>query len=46
MLVRFGYVAIALNIPNGSPNKTVTVKTIETIADQSVRMSRLRRILG
>ena len=45
MLVRFGYVAIAMNIPNGSPNKTVTVKTLETIADPDARINRLRRIL-
>jgi len=45
MRVRFGYVAIALNVPNGSPNKTVTVKTLETIADHGSRMSRLRRLL-
>jgi len=45
MLVRFGYVAIAMNIPNGSPNKTVTVKTIEKIENQSDRNSRLRHIL-
>ena len=45
MKVRFGYVAIAMNIPNGSPNKTITVKTIETIEDQNSRMNRLRRIL-
>jgi len=45
MRVRFGYVAIALNVLQGSPNKTITVKTMETIADHDVRMSRLRRLL-
>jgi len=45
MLIRFGYVAIAMNVPNGSPNKTITAKTIETIEDHGAKMSRLRRIL-
>jgi len=45
MLVRFGYVAIAMNVPNGSPNKTITVKTIEKIENPDTRMNRLRRIL-
>lgn len=44
MKVRFGYVAIALGMPEGSPNKTVTVKTIEKIADPEGRIHRLRRI--
>jgi len=45
MRVRFGYVAIALNVPQGSPNKTITVKTIETIANHGARIDRLRRLL-
>lgn len=45
MRVRFGYVAIALNVPQGSPNKTITVKTIEKIADHTSRNNRLRLIL-
>ncbi len=45
MLLRFGYVAIALDVPQGSPNKTVTVKVLEKIADPVGRLHRLRRIL-
>ena len=44
MLVRFGYVAIALGIQEGSPNKAATVKTIEKIDDPEGRINRLRRI--
>lgn len=44
MKIRFGYVAIALDVPEGSPNKTVTVKTMEKIEDLEGRISRLRRI--
>lgn len=44
MRVRFGYVAIALNIAEGSPNKTVTVKTLEKIDDPEGRINRLRRL--
>lgn len=45
MQVRFGYVAIALNIPEGSPNKTVTVKNLEKIVDTVAQTNRLRRLL-
>lgn len=45
MLVRFGYVAIALGVPEGSPNKTVSVKTVEKIADPADRIGRLRRLM-
>lgn len=44
MRVRFGYVAIALNIAQGSPNKTVTVKTLEKIAVPQERLNKLRRL--
>lgn len=44
MRVRFGYVAIALSIADGSPNKTVTVKTLEKINDCEGRLNRLRRL--
>ncbi len=44
MRVRFGYVAIALNIVEGSPNKTVTVKTLEKIDSPEGRLNRLRRL--
>lgn len=45
MFVRFGYVAIAMDVPQGSPNKTITVKTIEKIADPSARRNRLCLLL-
>lgn len=44
MRIRFGYVAIALNIAEGSPNKSVTVKNLEKIADPEGRICRLRRL--
>ena len=44
MRVRFGYVAISLNIEQGSPNKTVTVKNLEKITDPEGRINRLRRL--
>jgi UV DNA damage endonuclease len=44
MRIRFGYVAIALAVPQGSPNKTVTVKTLEKIKEPQDRLNRLRRI--
>jgi len=44
MRVRFGYVAIALDVPEGSPNKTVTIKNLEKITDVEARISRLCRI--
>lgn len=44
MRVRFGYVAIALNIAEGSPNKTVTIKTLEKISDPEGQIHRLRRL--
>lgn len=46
MIVRFGYVAIAMNVPQGSPNKTITVKTIEKLSDPTARRNRLRLLLG
>jgi len=46
MRIRFGYVAIAQNVPQGSPNKTITVKSLQKIADLSLRNSRLRHILA
>lgn len=45
MRVRFGYVAIALAVPEGSPNKTASVKTVEKIADPLGRIGRLRRLM-
>lgn len=45
MRIRFGYVAIALGITQGSPNKTVTVKSLEKIRDTNDRFFRLHTIL-
>ncbi|MCX7781436.1 MAG: UV DNA damage repair endonuclease UvsE [Negativicutes bacterium] len=45
MRIRFGYVAIALGAPQGSPNKTITVKNFERIQDPEGRLFRLRSIL-
>lgn len=44
MRIRFGYVAMALNIMEGSPNKTVTVTNLLKIADPADRTNRLRRL--
>lgn len=44
MRVRFGYVAMALGIPEGSPNKTTTVANLMKIPDPADRISRLRRL--
>lgn len=44
MKVRFGYVAMALNILEGSPNKTVTVTNLLKIPEQADRINRLRRL--
>lgn len=45
MLVRFGYVAIAFGIHEGSPNKTVTVKKLSKLPDKDVRRDVLRKLL-
>ena len=45
MKVRFGFVAIALDILEGSPNKTITVKAAEQIINEQDRLNRFRRIL-
>lgn len=44
MVIRFGYVAIALEIPEGSPNKTVTATNLLKLSDSDDRISRLRRL--
>jgi len=44
MRIRFGYVAMALNIMEGSPNKTVTVTNLLKIAAPADRLNRLRRL--
>lgn len=45
MLVRFGYVAIAFGILEGSPNKTVTVKKLSKLENREVKLSLLRKIV-
>lgn len=45
MKVRFGYVAIALSVPQGSPNKTITAKNLEKIASPADRRYRLQVLL-
>lgn len=44
--VRFGYVAMALGIKEGSPNKTVTVSNLMKIDRPEDRLNRLRRLLA
>lgn len=44
MIIRFGFVAIAQGVPEGSPNKTASIKTIEKITDPAARISRLTRL--
>lgn len=45
MRIRFGYVAISLTVPDGTPNKTSSVKNMEKIKETADRISRLRRIM-
>lgn len=45
MIVRFGYVAMALEIAEGSPNKTVTVTNLLKIPNEGDRLNRLRRLV-
>lgn len=44
MLVRLGYVAISLLLPDCSTAKTITVKTLSSIKDPLGRMNKLRRV--
>lgn len=44
MLVRFGYVAMSVNLKNASPSKTMTVKQFEKIPDQEAGIRKLQRI--
>jgi UV DNA damage endonuclease len=45
MLIRFGYVAIAFGIKEGSPNKTVTVKKLSKLESADIKLDLLRKIL-
>ncbi len=44
MIVRFGYVATALNLENCSPSKTATVTNINKLADMDTKISKLKRL--
>lgn len=44
MIVRFGYVAMSLNLQNASPSKTMTVKQFEKIPNKEAAIKRLERI--
>lgn len=44
MLIRFGYVAMALEIIEGSPNKTVTATNLLKLPQEADRLNRLRRL--
>lgn len=45
MRIRFGYVAMALGIPQGSPNKTITVGNLSKIAHPADQLSKLSRLV-
>lgn len=45
MLVRFGYVAIAFGIKDGSPNKTVTIKKLSKLEQAEAKLDLLRKVL-
>lgn len=44
MQIRFGYVAMTLNLPEGSPNRTVTYTNLMKLPDPETRRAKLRRI--
>ena len=44
MLIRFGYVAMALNILEGSPNKTITHTNLLKINTEADRFEKLRKL--
>lgn len=44
MRIRFGYVAMALGISQGSPNKTTTILTLNKIKSKEDQRSKLRRL--
>jgi UV DNA damage endonuclease len=44
MRIRFGYVAIALGIPQGYPNKRTTVLNLNKIEDKADQLSKLSRL--
>lgn len=44
MKIRFGYVAIAMDLKDCSPSKTVTVNNLQKIDDRDVQISKVRRL--
>lgn len=42
MRVRLGYVAMALNLQEGSPNKTITYKRFSELVDDEIRLYKLK----
>ena len=44
MIIRFGYVAMALEIQEGSPNKTVTATNLLKLPESEDKIGRLRRL--
>lgn len=45
MKIRFGYVAMALGISNGSPNKTTTLKALQKIEGKDNQINKLRKLV-
>lgn len=44
LIIRFGFVAMSLELKNASPSKTVTLKTLEKLANRTDQISRIERI--
>ncbi|MCC5909902.1 MAG: UV DNA damage repair endonuclease UvsE [Clostridiaceae bacterium] len=44
MKIRLGYVAIALNVNKGSPNKTVTFKQFDKLPDNDTKLYKLKTL--
>ncbi|SMO76088.1 UV DNA damage repair endonuclease UvsE [Melghirimyces algeriensis] len=44
MLVRFGFVAMSLNVKDASPSKTMTAKTFQSISDRKAALQKVARI--
>ncbi|EPZ43533.1 UV DNA damage repair endonuclease UvsE [Alicyclobacillus acidoterrestris] len=44
MLVRFGFVAMAMGLQNASPSKTMTMATFQKTADEQAALNRILRI--
>lgn len=46
MIVRFGYVAMSMNVKNASPSKTMTATIFHKIGDRAAAIRKLERIAG